>query len=840
MAESPEVLFYELMWRIEGQGRRLPLPWWVQQHFRAWTDAYDGGLFSSKEAAFASNALYRYWSMVGVKDRRQECLVGQSGELEPVYDEYALGFFLFDLATRRAYFPQYPDFARSPATLSQQWEARYLPVLKTEWATPLGFKVEQKAIATTVDPGQKDLVLARFRVRPLSAEQPNVWFCLSITPAGPTGFRRQDRTGQAIGDRRITSLRYQPANCQVEVNRVWGPTFDAPPQRFGVYGNGGDPDPDFYLSVNPYEELLSRGVLNGRNMATDFAGGYCQAVFAWDLSLSTEADVFALDVRLPVGDYRGEDDLRILRAASADNLEQGNRDFWTAKLDGSGLQASLPASVSHLFELFRICRATLLILSDNGEIHPGPTIYDSFWIRDSSVEGIACALAGDLNLPERQFGEHYTRRDVFHQEHGTISGTEVSIHGFFGHKHEQQDREWDSNGQALWAFGRFDRIGGAAFNFGAGVFSPYVVEGSSWIRRNRSPFGLLHSGWSAEHLGEKDKPHYWDDFWALAGLWEAAQLATRLNAPQAREIWDTYDELRVATADSIRWVLDRQREQGHWETFIPTGPADVGRLDSTIVGAVAYFHPCRLYDGAKLGSDIDQAARMTLETIWDHFMDGGGFRHDAAWRCYGPYLTLQLAHAFLLTGDVERMDRCLAWAVGDAAYAKVRAFPGAASAWQVALGAWNEQHCYPVAKDFGVPVTDWWYMGDIPHGWAAAELMLLLRGILFFEADEDRNPHIYIAPGVPPHWLVRGEMISVRDAPTIFGAPFGYDLRHDPAARTVTIDVRQTPPGDVHYVYPCRLGACVTSVRADGQLLLSESRNVLLPTGMSRAVIEYA
>jgi hypothetical protein len=66
--------------------------------------------------------------------------------------------------------------------------------------------------------------------------------------------------------------------------------------------------------------------------------------------------------------------------------------------------------------------------------------------------------------------------------------------------------------------------------------------------------------------------------------------------------------------------------------------------------------------GAKLGTDIDSAARMTLETIWSHFVDGG-FRHDAAWHCYGPYLTLQLAHAFLLTGDLRRMDECLEWSV---------------------------------------------------------------------------------------------------------------------------------------------------------------------------------
>src|SRR5262249_1411062 len=144
----------------------------------------------------------------------------------------------------------------------------------------------------------------------------------------------------------------------------------------------------------------------------------------------------------------------------------------------------------------------------------------------------------------------------------------------------------------------------------------------------------------------------------------------------------------------------------------------VGRLDSTMIGTVAYFHPCRLYMGAKLGDDIDVAARSTLDTIWAHFVSGG-FRHDAAWNAYGGYLTLQLAHAFLLIGEIDKMDALLNWSIGDAAYAKVSLI-GRAGTEPVVEGVWNEQHCYPIATDFMTLPDRWWYMGDIPHGWAAA------------------------------------------------------------------------------------------------------------------------
>jgi hypothetical protein len=289
--------------------------------------------------------------------------------------------------------------------------------------------------------------------------------------------------------------------------------------------------------------------------------------------------------------------------------------------------------------------------------------------------------------------------------------------------------------------------------------------------------------------------------WAVAGLWEAARLAERIGVPSM---------LR-----------------------------DVGRLDSTMVGAVAYFHPCRLYMGAKLGEDIDRAMRFTLDTIWGYFVEGG-FRHDAAWNCYGPYLTLQLAHAFLLRGDLERMDHLLRWSLDNAGFAKVSRRDGQpANPWQVALGAWNEQHCYPVATDFARIPSGSWYMGDIPHGWACAEFILLLRDMLFFEADEDADPHIFLMPGVLPEWLANGQSIHVENARTVFGNHLAFTARHDQPAKTIEIEITRQPRPDVRFIYACRFGAGVASASADGVALPVSSRDVSLPAGTRRIRVSY-
>jgi hypothetical protein len=56
MAQLHEWMFYEAMWRFHATGTPYPFPWWVQQTFGHWADAFDGGLVESREAAFASNA----------------------------------------------------------------------------------------------------------------------------------------------------------------------------------------------------------------------------------------------------------------------------------------------------------------------------------------------------------------------------------------------------------------------------------------------------------------------------------------------------------------------------------------------------------------------------------------------------------------------------------------------------------------------------------------------------------------------------------------------------------------------------------------------------------------
>jgi len=257
---TSEWYFYEVMHRTQARRVPYPMPWWVQMYLRRWRDAFDGGLFDSREISFASNALYRYWNMVGVKDAEEESLIGQAGEVEPVYDEYSLSFFLFDPATREMFFPQCAwGQDNNTRPLTQRLEDGYLPVIVTEYHSPPGIDVREKVLATTVGVDQRAVALVRFSVTNASAAARDFWFCATVMPAGPTGFHRHDKARNMV-QRQLSLINYVVAESRVKVNGQDGPLFDAPPTWFGTYGNGGSLDPEHYIDNGPFLDLQRGGV----------------------------------------------------------------------------------------------------------------------------------------------------------------------------------------------------------------------------------------------------------------------------------------------------------------------------------------------------------------------------------------------------------------------------------------------------------------------------------------------------------------------------------------------------------------------------------------------------
>jgi hypothetical protein len=110
---------------------------------------------------------------------------------------------------------------------------------------------------------------------------------------------------------------------------------------------------------------------------------------------------------------------------------------------------------------------------------------------------------------------------------------------------------------------------------------------------------------------------------------------------------------------------------------------------------------------------------------------------------------------------------------------------------------------------------------------------------LFFEADEDRDPHVHLIPGIRPEWLGHGESIRVQNARTIFGGNLDFTVTHDAAARQIHLAMHRHPRPGVRFVFHCRFGAGVRSAAADGMAVPASSDRVDLPRQWQQAVITY-
>ena len=379
---------------------------------------------------------------------------------------------------------------------------------------------------------------------------------------------------------------------------------------------------------------------------------------------------------------------------------------WSASLQEVS-RAQLPDD--HMQYLYDTAVRSLILLSA-GQVVPGPFTYRRFWFRDAVMMLNAILTLNMADRCREQLDLFFNR-----QRHN----------GYFA----SQEGEWDSNGQVLWLFDRFQRTAPALFRQS---WMTGIIKGASWIDKKRliretGPHaGLLPAGFSAEHLGPNDY-YYWDDFWSIAGLYGAGRLA-RLFAdpPAARAIQNTARELEKATFDSIAGIPPR-RSGG----AIPASAHR--RMDAGAIGSLSADYPLQLTPVA------DARIKATVDYLLDHCFFDGGFFQDMIHSGINAYLTLAIAQTLLRSGD-----------------ARYRLLMQTVARLASGTGQWPEAvH----------PATHGGCMGDGHHGWAAAEWAMMIRNCF---VREEENALI-VGSGLFDHWLRPGETLSFGPTLTGFG-----------------------------------------------------------------------
>src|SRR5690606_34302488 len=152
-----------------------------------------------------------------------------------------------------------------------------------------------------------------------------------------------------------------------------------------------------------------------------------------------------------------------------------------------------------------------------------------------------------------------------------------------------------SNGQVLWALGRYCRLFGVAPKT---EWLAAIRKGVRWIRRKRlgemrdkPTSGLRPAGFSAEHLGPNDY-YYYEDCWTVSGLRFAEEMlrstGDEVDAAAAREAAQEAEALMRAIEQSLAMVAVKRGSPA-----MPASPHR--RMDSGAVGSIAAGFPLQLW-----------------------------------------------------------------------------------------------------------------------------------------------------------------------------------------------------------------------------------------------------
>lgn len=358
--------------------------------------------------------------------------------------------------------------------------------------------------------------------------------------------------------------------------------------------------------------------------------------------------------------------------------------------------------------LFNTIGNRLHVYSDKKGFTPGHFLYHQHWFRDSVF---LSTLFDKLGRPDD------VRRSLVQLK------KKQRKDGYF----LSQEGEWDSNGQAIYtAVHHFRCYGDITL---MRQYWRYLLRGCKWIVETRrkdfgdskKPFGLLPAGFSAEHFGPNDF-YFWDNFWALRGLKEVYWVASVLHEKEAQS-WLSH-EIQSYLRDIQRHIIPFSRKG----SALPSSP--LRKPDTACIGILAAISPLDLFN-------VNTSwVENTVEYLMQNNIRRGMFFQKIVHTGLNAYLTVQLARVLLLLGDPRWKDL----------YEGLIAAASPTLTWPEAIHPRLIGGC----------------MGDGDHGWAAAEMMHLVRerwimehmhkiyiglGLSFAKLEENRDLGFLSSPG---------------------------------------------------------------------------------------------
>jgi hypothetical protein len=416
-------------------------------------------------------------------------------------------------------------------------------------------------------------------------------------------------------------------------------------------------------------------------------------------------------------------------------------EFWNTK--AGHVQFRLPASANRIINTYKANLIYILINRDKAGIQPGSRSYERSWIRDGALTSSALLKSGIV--PEvKDF-------ILWYADHLYSNGKVPCVVDARG---PDPVPENDSHGEFIYLVREY-------FNFThdtvflrsmndkirqvVGYIESLIAERSTDYYRNggtdsiRALYGLVPESISHEGYSAKPMHSYWDNFFTIKGLKDAADIQKILGE---NEEYERIVKIRDTFRDNLYNSLNLAMKYKSID-YIP-GCVELGDFDAT--STTIALTPC---------NELKNLPKPQVFNTFDKYFEFFQNRRDGTkdWINYTPYEN-RLIGSFILLDQPERAHELIEYFLGD----------------QRPQG-WNHW-AEVVWKDDRYPG----FIGDMPHTWCGSDFLNAIRSMFVYENEYDQS--LVLASALYQDWIDAPEGMSVENLPTYYGE-LSYSIKKE-------------------------------------------------------------
>jgi hypothetical protein len=684
-----------------------------------------------------------YWTVIGVNGDTREGLIDTNGIFETGKAQFSIEPFI----RTGNHLLTWAD-----VTTTVLPEQNSLPIPSVKWTAPaLAMTITSYAAGAP----ESSVLFGRYRVSNTSSAPQKATLHLALRPfqANPPWQFLNTPGGFAP----IDSISFDGSIVRVNSSRMVIPVSH--PNSFGAMS----------MNQGGLVDALRAGSAPTATSVSDNLG-VTSGVLSYNLDLAPNRDT-VIYIAVPLHDTKPSCLPNDCNARWASAQLESAKTSWTNDLSHVGIQ--LPASASRITESIRSNLAYVLINRDGPSIQPGSRSYERSWIRDGSLTSAALLRLGHAK-EVKEFLEWYAG---YQFANGKIPCC-VDARG------SDPVPENDSHGEFIYLVAEYYRHTGdrgTLEKMWPHVENAYRFMDSLRLSRKTPEFetadkrvfyGLLPQSISHEGYSAKPMHSYWDDFFALRGFKDVAEIARILGKPDTAR----YESVRDDFQNDLHRSITLAMRQHHID-YVP-GAAELGDFDATSTTIA-------LNPAGELGTSIEPAIRRTFDRYYAESMQRS--KGIKSWTAYTPY-EWRTVGSFIRLGQRQRaLDMMNFFFQGQRP-----------KEWH----QWGE--VVYRNKDTAS------FIGDMPHTWVGSDYIRSVLDMFAYERDNDSS--LVVGAGVPASWIRNENGIRITGLSTHYGA-LSYTMRATSGGVKVRIESGlRIPKGGIVIQPPLAAETKVTSL----------------------------